>query len=86
MGPKTTWMPRARWVEDNSGPVPIWSSSGVTAGMYLMYHFIEHAYGAGNATEVERNLEYVRNKDPNNDPFYRNETTTVGAGEVCEEE
>src|SRR5690242_4457497 len=39
-GPNTTWVPRARWVEDESSFPPIWSSSGVTAGLDVMLHWV----------------------------------------------
>lgn len=73
-GPNTTWIGRARWVEDDSGPVPIWSSSGITSGMDLTFHFVEQFYSAENATRIATIMEYVRNMDKNNDPFARNET------------
>lgn len=73
-GPNTTWVGRARWVEDDSGPVPIWSSSGITSGFDLTFHFVEQFYSAENATSIARIMEYVRNTDKDNDPFARNET------------
>jgi transcriptional regulator GlxA family with amidase domain len=73
-GPNTTWVPRARWVEDDSADPPIWSSSGVTSGFDLTFHFVEKFYGAENASMIAQLTEYVRNTDKDNDPFARNET------------
>jgi transcriptional regulator GlxA family with amidase domain len=70
----TTWMPSARWVEDYSSLPPIWSSSGVTAGIDMMLHWVEQTYGAENATNIARFIEHVRITDPSIDPFARNET------------
>lgn len=76
-GPNTTWMPSARWVEDYSSSPPIWSSSGVTAGIDLMLHWVEQEYSAENATNIARFMEHVRIRDPSYDPFARNETVAV---------
>lgn len=70
----TTWIPSARWVEDYSESPPVWSSSGVTAGLDLMLHWVEQVYNAQNATQIARFIEHVRITDPSNDPFARNET------------
>jgi transcriptional regulator GlxA family with amidase domain len=78
-GPKTTWVGNARWVEDDSGSPPVWSSSGVTSGLDLMFQFVEKFYSPENATHITKMMEYVRNTDPNNDPFARNETVVPTA-------
>jgi transcriptional regulator GlxA family with amidase domain len=72
--PNTTWVPSARWVEDYSGLPPVWSSSGVTAGLDMMLHWVEQTYSAENATQIARFIEHVRITDPSIDPFARNET------------
>ncbi|KAF2195180.1 DJ-1/PfpI family protein [Zopfia rhizophila CBS 207.26] len=74
-GPNTTWVPSARWVVDDSGLPPIWSSSGVTAGLDLTFHFVEAFYGKEHATSIASLMEYVRHTDPSWDPFARNDTT-----------
>ncbi|KAJ5029521.1 class I glutamine amidotransferase-like protein [Bipolaris maydis] len=74
--PNTTWVPHARWVEDNSSSPPIWSSSGVTAGIDMMLHWVEKTYNAENATNIARFIEHVRITDPSIDPFGRNETVS----------
>ncbi|KAF2477697.1 class I glutamine amidotransferase-like protein [Lindgomyces ingoldianus] len=76
-GPNTTWIPHARWVIDESGTPPIWSSSGVTAGLDLMLSFVETYYGKENATFIAKLMEYERHTDPSWDPFARNETTAT---------
>ncbi|KNG50527.1 class I glutamine amidotransferase-like protein [Stemphylium lycopersici] len=70
----TTWVPHARWVEDYSGTPPIWSSSGVTAGIDMMLHWVEETYTPENATNIARFIEHVRITDPSIDPFARNQT------------
>jgi transcriptional regulator GlxA family with amidase domain len=61
--PNTTWAPSARWVEDYSSSPPIWSSSGVTAGIDMMLHWVEQTYSAENATNIARFIEHVRITD-----------------------
>lgn len=78
-GPNTTWVPRARWVEDSSSSPPIWSSSGVTAGLDLMLHWVGRTYSEKNATYIANILEHRRITDPNFDPFARNETVVSRA-------
>ena len=77
--PHTTWIPNARWVEDYSSEPPIWSSSGVTAGLDLMLHWVEQKYNKENATNIAKFMEHVRIRDPSYDPFARNETVAVEA-------
>lgn len=75
--PNTTWIPNARWVEDYSSEPPTWSSSGVTAGLDLMLHWVEETYNKENATNIAKFMEHVRITDPSKDPFARNETVGV---------
>jgi transcriptional regulator GlxA family with amidase domain len=76
-GPNTTWIPHARWVEDTSREPPIWSSSGVTSGFDLTFHFVQVYFGEEQAALVSKLIEYVRHTDPNDDPFARNDTIIV---------
>ncbi|KAK2612054.1 hypothetical protein QQS21_001903 [Conoideocrella luteorostrata] len=64
-GKKVDWIPSARWVTDGN----IWTSSGVSAGIDMMYAFIAKVYGPKVAEDIARQSEYVRNLDPTNDPF-----------------
>ncbi|KAJ3579544.1 hypothetical protein NPX13_g1015 [Xylaria arbuscula] len=64
-GPNVQWVRQARWVVDGN----IWTSSGVSAGMDLMYAFIKDQYGEETAKRLADKAEYVRNPDSNVDPF-----------------
>ncbi|KAJ6781464.1 hypothetical protein PWT90_02668 [Aphanocladium album] len=64
-GPKVNWIRRARWVTDGN----IWTSSGISAGMDMAYGFVADQYGEEAAAIAAHRQEYVRNTDPNNDPF-----------------
>lgn len=64
-GPKTKWIPRARWVVDGN----IWTSSGISAGIDVTLAFIERLYGKENATYVANMMEYDRHEDAAWDPF-----------------
>lgn len=64
-GPEVNWIRRARWVTDGN----IWTSSGISAGIDMAYAFVEDQYGAKVADDIARVQEYVRNRDPTNDPF-----------------
>ncbi|KAK7189005.1 class I glutamine amidotransferase-like protein [Paraphaeosphaeria sporulosa] len=68
-GPNTEWIPKARWVEDESAEPPIWSSSGVTSGFDMLLQFVEKKYSLQNATYMANLIEHVRITDPSNDPF-----------------
>ncbi len=62
---KVEWVPQARWVDDGN----IITSSGVSAGIDMALHLIERLYGKERADRVAKLTEYVRNADPDNDPF-----------------
>lgn len=64
-GPNTDWKGRARWVQDGA----YFTSSGVTAGMDMSLAVIEHLLGADLADHSATHSEYVRQNDPDNDPF-----------------
>ncbi|KAI0906689.1 ThiJ/PfpI family protein [Ustulina deusta] len=59
------WMRQARWVVDGN----IWTSSGVSAGIDLMFAFIADQYGEETAKQLANRAEYVRNLDSTADPF-----------------
>ena len=65
LGPKTNWIPHARWVVDGN----IWTSSGVSAGIDAAFDFIERIYGNETATKVANAMEYERHQNPDWDPF-----------------
>ncbi|KAK2873959.1 hypothetical protein FQN49_001962 [Arthroderma sp. PD_2] len=64
-GPKVKWVPEARWVADGN----VWTASGVSAGIDLMFAFIDAVYGTVVSNQVSEEIEYVRNVDWRNDPF-----------------
>ncbi|KAL7934930.1 class I glutamine amidotransferase-like protein [Trichoderma chlorosporum] len=59
------WETKARWTEDGN----IWTSSGVTSGMDLMFGFVAKIYGQEVAQKVAADMEYVRHTDPSIDPY-----------------
>lgn len=70
------WQPVARWTVDGEND-KIWTSSGVQAGMDMALAWIGHVYqsyssnGEDLGDTIARIEEYVRNRDPHNDPFAR---------------
>ncbi|KAL2165039.1 hypothetical protein VTH06DRAFT_335 [Thermothelomyces fergusii] len=61
------WVPSARWVRDGN----VWTSSGVAAGIDMVYAFLEHYY-ADKRAEVQsmmNRIEYAPHTDPDWDPF-----------------
>jgi transcriptional regulator GlxA family with amidase domain len=64
-GPNVKWVRQARWVNDGN----IWTSSGVSAGMDMIYAFIAAQYGEDVSAQLAQMSEYVPNKDSSNDPF-----------------
>ena len=59
------WQANARWVEDDN----IFTASGVSAGMDMSLAVIEKLIGPKAAQDSALWSEYLRNEDPNNDPF-----------------
>ncbi|RSL95384.1 hypothetical protein CEP52_012083 [Fusarium oligoseptatum] len=64
-GPKVKWVKEARWVVADN----IWTSSGISAGIDMIFPFIAKQYGQDVADHTAIGLEYVRNTDPTVDPF-----------------
>ena len=64
-GPKTKWIPQARWVEDGK----FITSAGVSAGMDMTLALIEKWFGRAEAESVALDAEYDWHQDPNWDPF-----------------
>ncbi|KAH7144203.1 class I glutamine amidotransferase-like protein [Dactylonectria estremocensis] len=64
-GPKVKWVHEARWVTSGN----IWTSSGISAGIDMMYAFIASQDGEEVAARIAIASEYVRNTDPKYDPF-----------------
>jgi transcriptional regulator GlxA family with amidase domain len=64
-GPAVQWVRQARWVVDGN----TWTSSGVTAGMDMMFAFIADQFGEETANRLADTAEYVRTLDSSADPF-----------------
>ena len=64
-GPRVQWIAHARWVVDGN----IWTSSGVSAGLDIIFAFIGEVYGEEVAEMMANVLEYERHKDPSWDPY-----------------
>ena len=61
--PKTTWVAKARWVEEGR----IWTSSGVTAGIDMGHGFLKHLVGDDVANAIRGIVEvsvHTRDDDP----------------------
>ncbi|KAG9241243.1 class I glutamine amidotransferase-like protein [Calycina marina] len=70
LGQKTEWVRKARWVvDDTPGVTPVWSSSGIAAGIDVTFAFIERLYSAEIAESVANLMEYERHLDDKWDPF-----------------
>lgn len=66
-GPRVDWVLEARWVADGN----VWTASGISAGIDMMYAFVADMYGEDVAQELADMAEYRRNTDASNDPFAR---------------
>jgi len=63
--PQVEWVPHARWVVDGN----IWSSSGVSAGIDVIFAFMGVEYGEEVAAMIANFMEYERHLDSKWDPF-----------------
>ncbi|KAF5328068.1 hypothetical protein D9619_013606 [Psilocybe cf. subviscida] len=63
--PQVNWVPHARWVVDGN----IWTSSGVSAGIDVIFAFMAEKYGEEVADTISDVLEYERHKDADWDPY-----------------
>jgi transcriptional regulator GlxA family with amidase domain len=59
------WVAKARWVVDGN----IWTSSGIAAGIDLIYAWIAEVWGEETASLLADSSEYGRNTDSGNDRF-----------------
>lgn len=66
-GPRVDWVPEARWVTDGN----VWTASGISAGIDMVYAFIADQYGEDVAQTLADAAEYRRNTDASDDPFAR---------------
>lgn len=65
MGPDVKWVSPARWTVDGN----IWTSSGVTSGLDLIFAFMDEVYGEEVTRRIQGVTEYDRHTDPCDDPF-----------------
>ncbi len=65
VGPRTEWVPEARWVQDRNR----WTSSGVAAGMDMCLALIAHLHGGPTARELADGVELDWHQNPDWDPF-----------------
>jgi transcriptional regulator GlxA family with amidase domain len=64
-GPGVNWRRRARWVDDGN----ILSSSGISAGIDMALALVQRLNGRELALAAARNMEYLWNENPADDPF-----------------
>lgn len=64
-GPKTEWVPEARWVEDGK----FVTASGVSAGTDMALGVIASLFGRAAAEQIAALTEYEWQSDPARDPF-----------------
>ncbi len=62
---KVDWQGKARWVVDGK----YYTSSGISAGQDMILGFVADVFGMEVAEGYAGVIEYVWNKDPDNDPF-----------------
>ena len=61
------WISEARWVEGG----PLFTSSGVSAGMDMALAVIASLFGDNKAMDVANAAEYVWNRNADDDPFHK---------------
>lgn len=59
------WIRKARWVNDGK----YYTSSGVSAGIDMTLGFISDTFGIEVSEKISKGIEYIWNKDKDNDPF-----------------
>lgn len=59
------WIRKARWVRDGK----YYTSSGVSAGIDMTLGFVSDILGIGAAEKIAAGIEYIWNRDKENDPF-----------------
>jgi len=64
-GDGVNWIKKARWVNDEK----YYTSSGVSAGMDMTLGFISDVHGEKTAQDLCKYIEYIWNKDKDDDPF-----------------
>ncbi|KRN33058.1 DJ-1/PfpI family protein [Liquorilactobacillus mali] len=62
---QVNWVKEARWIVDDR----LYSSSGVSAGIDMSLAFLADTVNEEFADNIAHDIEYIRVKDNNNDPF-----------------
>jgi putative intracellular protease/amidase len=75
-GKRVDWIPQARWVLDTGTPTgndragaPVWTSSGVAAGMDMTHALVTALAGPTVADRITDDIELDVHRDPGWDPF-----------------
>ncbi len=63
--PEVQWVRRARWMQDGK----YYTSSGISAGIDMALGFVSDMVGPEAAEKVAGHIEYIWNRDKDNDPF-----------------
>lgn len=63
--PAVDWVHKARWVQDGH----IWTSSGISAGIDLVFAWIGAVYGKDIAKNIANRMEYTPVEESSWDPF-----------------
>ena len=64
-GPQVNWIKKARWVKEGK----YYTSSGVSAGIDMSLGFVGDLHGMETVQTVTKDIEYIWNANPENDPF-----------------
>ena len=64
-GPKVIWIKKARWMVAGK----YYTSSGVSAGMDMVFGFLRDIHGEAFARKIAFQIEYNWQEDNNHDPF-----------------
>ncbi|KAM0553885.1 hypothetical protein ACHAPJ_007231 [Fusarium lateritium] len=78
MGPKVNWVSPARFVIDGK----VWSSSGVTSGLDLIFAFIGHFWGTEQSERIASIVEHVP-RVATDDPFSKHFNITPTEARPC---
>lgn len=68
-GRSVDWVPQARWVVDDGAGTPVWTSSGVAAGMDMAHALVAALAGPTVADGIADDIELELHRDPSWDPF-----------------
>jgi transcriptional regulator GlxA family with amidase domain len=63
--PEVQWVRKARWTRDGK----YYTSSGISAGIDMALGFVSDMVGPEAAEKVAGGIEYIWNRDKDNDPF-----------------